>query len=206
MPMLPLTPISCSFKYPAIDHSKAGTRASSCLSENSWQSWKHGLPKESPTLLSLQSGFWRWWSCTELPPVHSEIWATTALMPCLCQSVTLHVQDTQTRSASAAHQRNKTSEYLQQTQVLSWTFLQLCDSCNYSSVQVTLPPALRHPLLSWPQTAIVGTGSFSKAQSGHYQSPVLGMTPTQSSKYKYLIEKFNLILQNTDTTLPNVAK
>lgn len=49
----------------------------------------------------------------------SEIWATTALMPCLCQGVTLHVQDTQTRSVSAAHQRNKTSEYLQQTQVLS---------------------------------------------------------------------------------------
>lgn len=33
----------------------------------------------------------------------------------------------------------KHQSYFQQTQVLSWRFLQLGDSCNYSSVQVTLP-------------------------------------------------------------------
>lgn len=86
--------ISCSLKYPATDHWKAGTRASSCLSDNSWLSWKHRLPKESPTLLSLQSGFWRGWSCTELQPAHSEMWATAALMPCLCQCHTSCTGDT----------------------------------------------------------------------------------------------------------------
>lgn len=197
--------ISCSLKYPATDHWKAGTRASSCLSDNSWLSWKHRCQRKAPLSshcsLDSEGG-----EAAQSSSLHTVKCGLQLLWCPACASVTPHVQETQTRAPSAAHQRNKTSELfsansssLLKVSAARW-FLQLQLCASHPS------PALWHLLPSWPQTALVGTGSFSKAQSGHYQSPVLGMTPTQSSKYKYLIEKFNLILQNTDTTLPNVAK
>lgn len=128
-------------------------------------------------------------------------------VPCLCQchtpwtGYTITTERCRTRKWNIRALPANSGSLLKVSAALWLLQSQLCASHTSPSL-----PSLWHPLLSWPQTAIVGTGSFSKAQSGQYQSPVLGMTPTQSSKYKYLIEKFNLILQNTDTTLLNVAK
>lgn len=49
-----------------------------------------------------------------------------------------------TRSPSTTYWRHKKSEHFQQTQILYWSFLQLCDSCNYMTMPICnshFPPA-----------------------------------------------------------------
>lgn len=148
--------ISCSSKYPGIA-SKSRNSCSICL-KAAGRAGSTGSQRKAPlpSHCSLHS---------EGEAVHTLKSGLQLLWRPACASVTLHVQHTQT-SPSAAHQRNKTSEYWQQTQVLSWFspaalwFLQLQLCASHASPSL---PSLWHPLLSWPQTAIVGTGSFSKA-------------------------------------------